>query len=451
MNALDVVIKHRLWSVIKNSNLTDMDKVLEFYLYNNGKIDVIDEIKSNELLERYLEKFILNEYTYKYEKKMFSYLLNNLPSENFNKIMKKHSSDILSLQWIKRNQDKTPHFEFLNYIDKDFLENGKFLSYASKSSEKIIDFAIEINKSDQYYISDKVSINLLMSETIKGDLKIKLLSKFKSIIKENVMEYLLNNIKNEDSKVSFWILKTFSQEIKKSKDKIMNPLRCTYNQLMETILENNLDLFFDKKINFSDTLFMKVLDYKKEEYSFENALNQTYNQFKRWKITIEERESNSLFYKLVNYENIDNLLKPNEVLNINIKTISIDSILHKMIKAENEEDIELDKFKKILDKIYELNFKHIERTSNLLFLDYVQENNMDYLLSHPLFEYNREKLLHSMWTRDKELGIQLAHKTEKNIVWKYIDNLKKDEKIKFELMYYEEKFDNTIKEKKMKI
>lgn len=454
MKALDVIIKHKLWSVTKNTNFSDLDKYLENYLYDNAKIEIIDEIKTKDLLEKYLQKFILNQYNYKYEKKMFSYLKENIEKEKLKEIINQHSQQGLLLYWVRRNAKKTPHFEFLEYIDQDILQNGDFLSYAEKGNEKIIKYAIECTQSPHYKITEKSTQNLLFLKNIKGELKIQLFLKFKELVRENILEYVFENIKNEDEKTTRWLIKEFSEELNKQ-DKTANPLRCPYNEVMESILNENknYDLFFEKNILFVDNFFHKVLEFKKQNKINDNPIDVTFKQFKKWNIEIKERELNSIFFELVNYETLDYFLNPENNFNLDKKIISVESLLYKMMKAKNEEKENLsnDNLKLYIEKIYQSGFHYIERGSNLFFLDNVNAENMDYLLKHPLFNYNFDKLIHSMWTRDRELGIQLANSIDKNIVWKYIDTLKKEDRVEFELLYYDEKFETKLKDKKIKI
>lgn len=454
MKTLDLIFKHKLWAVLKMEGVLNIDKNLDFYLFSNAKIEIINEIKTEEILEKYLERLILNNQPYKFEKKMFLYLKENLSHEKFHYIINKYPTTQLLLNWTKRNNEKVNNWELLNYLDKQVLENGTYLSYANQSkNNKIIEHAININKSEEYHISDTIKVNLLLSNNIKKEYKIKLLSKFITTVRENIMEYFFDAVKNEDDITAYWLINKFKKEINSYPQKMINPLRVPYNELMEKILKEpkNYQLIFEKDLTFSDSLFKNVIEYKQSNINIKNPLEETINQFENWKIKFNERDSNILFCTFLNYDNMDYFLTPNKVFNINIQTISIESILYRLLKAEKEDHINLEKFKLYIDKIYNKNFRYFERGSNLLFLDYVNAENMEYLLHHPLFIYNLDKLLHSMWTRDKDLGIDLAHKIDKSIVWKYIDSLNKEEKIKFELKYYSEKFTTQPKEKRMKI
>lgn len=453
MKPLDLMIKYKLWSVGKHGSIFDLEEKLENYLYDNARFEIIEEIKTPKLLEKYLKNFIKNEHNYKYEKRMFAYLQENLKSEKIKEIINQYSHQGLLLYWIKRNQNKTPHWDFLDYLDKNILENGIFLSYAEKSSEKIIKHAIDSTKSHTLSIAENLTINLLTLKNIKNDLKIQLLSKFKEEVRKDILNHVFDSIKNEDEKTSYWLIEEFKQDIFTHKDKTMNPLRCPYNKIMESILSNkeNYDLFFEKSPLFIDTFFHKVLAFKEQNKSIENPIDATFKQFKKWRVEIPEREFNSIFFKLVNYETLDYFLAPEQGFNIEKKVISVESLLYKMNQSEEKEILPFEIFKSYIEKIYQSGFHYIERGSNLFFLDNVNSENMNYLLEHPLFNYNLNKLMHSMWTRDKELGMQFAKSIDKEIVWKYVDSLKTEERVQFELRYYEEKFDNKTKEKRLKI
>lgn len=452
MKHLELIIKHKLWTFAKENNSLDLVENLENYLYDTAKLNIIEEIKTPELLEKYLNKLIINEKNFKYEKKLFAYLIKNIHPEKIKEIMNRHTQEVLLLSWIKRNSEKTPYIEFLKYLDKTILENGIFLNYANESSDKIIECAIQYTKVHEIKISEKQTKNLLTLKEIKDDLKIKLLSKFKDEVKKDILEYVVDNIKNEDEKTSYWLIKEFKKEITESQKKLLTPFNCPYNKLMESILadKKNYDLFFESTTLFMDTFFYKVLSFKEKNTSIEDPIDATFKEFKKWDISFSDKEINNIFFKLVNDKSLDYFLNPSQGFNIN-KQISVEYLLGKMIKMDEQENISGEILKKYLDKIYVSGFHIINRGSNQLFINYVNAQNMDCLLKHPLFEYKMEDLLALTWFKNKELGIQLANNIDEDIVWKYIDTLKNEEKIQFELSYFNKKFEHKTKQKKLKI
>ena len=40
MNTLDLIFKHRLWTVLKMEGVLNIDKNLDFYLFTNAKIEI---------------------------------------------------------------------------------------------------------------------------------------------------------------------------------------------------------------------------------------------------------------------------------------------------------------------------------------------------------------------------------------------------------------------------
>ena len=60
MKTLDLIFKHKLWAVLKMEGVLNIDKNLDFYLFSNAKIEIINEIKTEEILKKYLERLILN-------------------------------------------------------------------------------------------------------------------------------------------------------------------------------------------------------------------------------------------------------------------------------------------------------------------------------------------------------------------------------------------------------
>lgn len=154
MKTIDIIMKYKLWSVMKHGDINDLDKSLKNHIYFNAKTAIIDEIKTDEMLEEFLHIYLITSYEYRHEKKMYDYLRENISPERFEEIVKTHNTQHLLLQWVQRNSNKKPFFKFLELFDKKELENGFLLYNVVRSeNEELIEYAINKNKSDKYKLS----------------------------------------------------------------------------------------------------------------------------------------------------------------------------------------------------------------------------------------------------------------------------------------------------------
>lgn len=453
MNSIDFIIKHKLWTLAKQTNFHDLDQNIEYYVYNKANLDMLEDIKNNELLEKYFIRLINTEQEYKHEKKMFNYLLENMSYEKIQEIKSRYSDNYLLLQWTKRNT-KNPHFEFLEILDKNILTDGTFLNYALDSSEKIIDYAIKINQSSICKLTEKIDNNLLLSQKIKGKLKIKLFKKFLHIVKQDVHQYLLKSIENNDELTALWLLTHFQKDLNKSSKKYYNFLRCSYNELMEKCADTYFDNIFDRENQmFVSVFFEKIITYKKQKNSNHiSSIEQALDNFEKYNLTLNSHDSNSIFCKIVTIENIDFLLLPNNVLNIKKENICVESLLYKLLHNNNPEDkITNEKLKMAMEKIHQHDFLNFDRGSNALFLDYVNQDNIQWLFSHKLCKYNIEKLLPALYNKSKLLSVELAKLIDKKIVWSFLESLEKKDRVEFELYYYHDRFTEKEQVKRLKI
>lgn len=453
MNSIDFIIKHKLWALAKQTDMHKLEQSIEDYIYDKANFEMLEDVKTDSLLEKYVIRLINNEYEYKHERKMFNYLLENINDKKFTEIINKYSHNYLLLQWTKRN-NKNPHFDFLKIIDSNVLTNGTFLNYALGKSDKIVDHAININQSSIYKLTDKIENNLLLSSEIKGKLKIKLLTKFFNIVEKDINEYFINSISNEDEITALWFINNFKVELMKSPNKYYNFLHCTYNALMEKLSDNYFDIVFDRNNQmFLSVFFEKVLNYKKQTNNNIDKviLKDTFNKFNHWKITLNKNDSNSIFYKIVTVENIDFLLESNGVLNIKKDSIGVESLLYKLLENNNKTEITNIQLKSCIEKMYEHEFFYFDRGSNAIFLEYVNKENIEWLFSHKLFNYNVEKLFPGLYNISKNLALDLAKLIDKNIVWKFLETLNKQERVEFELKYYNNKYNEKETIKRLKI
>lgn len=455
MNSIDFIIKYKLWTLAKQTDVYDLEQTIENYVYNKANLDMLEDIKTEELLEKYFVRLINTEHEYKHEKKMFRYLLEQINPEKINLIKTKYSDEYLLLQWTKRNRNNL-NIEFLNLLHPDILTNGTFLYYALNGSEKLIEYAININISSTYKLTESIENDLLVSRQIKGKLKIKLLNKFIQVVKQNPHYYFLDNVENNDETTALWFVDNFKKQLDLSSDKAYNFLRCSYNAVMEKIAQDHFDIIFDRDNQiFVSNFFEKIMHYKKQD-SLDNlsinAIEQTINTLERYNLKLNQIESNSIFCKIVTVENIDFLMCPNNVFNINKKHICIESLLYKLLHNNNPENIiNQEKLKSAIDKISEHNFSHFDRGSNALFLEYAQLDNVQWLFSHKLFSYNIEKLLPAVWSKNTILAVELAKLIDKKLVWQFVESLEKKERVMFEVNYYNDKFVEKQNVKRLKI
>jgi len=140
MNALDIIIKNKLWSLLKEDS--SLDEALINHIFWNSKTDLLEQIKTKNILENMFSKILETSYPLKNEKKLFMFLLKEL-GENYvkEKITKEDSFNIV-YNWIKRQQNKSKQFkEFLDYIPE--IHNGLLLYVAIiLKDEKLIHYSM---------------------------------------------------------------------------------------------------------------------------------------------------------------------------------------------------------------------------------------------------------------------------------------------------------------------
>lgn len=450
MNSIKLIIKHKLWSLMKEDISTDINIKLLNYLFWSGKCTIIDEIKSKEVLQQCLKNLINNETEYKHEKKMFNYLLDNLTEQEIKEIINDSNDQFILLQWVKRNNNKNPTFNFLNLLPKNMIEEGLFLHYVEGTNNlKLINYGIEKSNTPIVKINDKYEINLLYSKEIKGSLKIKLLSKFNTLVKVNIIEIIFEEIKNQDEVVVSWLIEKYYNDINNHQNKHINILKISYNELTEKTLNKYATLFIhNEKSLFLDNLFEKIIKYKKQKNETADAILETCDLMLDWNIKITGRESNNIINKYINYDNMEILLT-HKIFQFTKTDIISNSLFEKIYKSI-ENKIE-NPIYDICEKLLISNIKINKIESHYILIKHLTIKTMDYLLKSNLFNYQLEYLLNNIWKKDLDLGINIAKKIEKDTLWKYVESLSKEDKQTFEIAYYNDKFAERKKEKKLKI
>lgn len=453
MNTIDLIMKHKLWSILKQNDFLDIDSCFLTYIFEHAKTKIIDEIKTESMLEDFLNRLIVNNFEYRHEKKMFNYLQKNITEEKILSIIKKQPDNFLLSQWIKRNTNKKPDFLFIKFIDKNLLEDGTFLYEAIHSrNNAMIDYAIELTASHSYIIIKDHKINLLFYKEIKNELKVKLYSKFSTVVNNNALEYLIHNIKNEDELTSNWIIENNYDFFNNNLKKYLNLVNLPYNGLMENLLNLKPELFLDKeKYMFCEGFFEKILQYKLKDEKINNPIENTCNVMRSWGIKINEMESHLILERNINYENMNYLLE-NKLFTYNMKELNMEWLFNKVLtsrKKQSHQDTQ--SIKDTCEKFISFSITIKDTESQNILQNNLTVENADYLLNSNLFTYDLEKLLNSTWKKNIDLGMKIAQKLDKDILWKYIENLTSIDKIHFELAYYNIKFDSRLKEKRLKI
>lgn len=306
MNALDIIIKNKLWSLLKEDS--SLDEALINHIFWNSKTDLLEQIKTKNILENMFSKILETSYPLKNEKKLFMFLLKEL-GENYvkEKITKEDSFNIV-YNWIKRQQNKSKQFkEFLDYIPE--IHNGLLLYVTIiLKDEKLIEYSMIKNKQKTFemeiksnlFINNhtKVNMNFITDSSFKSEQKIYLLNKFNCNDNE-LIDIFHKSLNEKDIMVINWILSNKIKELEENKSKIYLPK--SINEDLEKILLNIIYLFKenDYAMNKIFSLMMDINPLNETLKKFEN-INYKFNYY-----------SGEILNKFINESNYQELLKTN--------------------------------------------------------------------------------------------------------------------------------------------
>lgn len=432
MNALDIIIKNKLWSLLKEKE--SLDKALLNYIFWNSKTDLLEQIKTKDILEDMFLKILESSYPLKNEKKLFMFLLKELGENYIKDKIRKEDSFNIAYNWLKRQQNKSIQFkEFLDYIPE--VHNGLLLYVAIiLKDERLINYSITKNKQKTFemeinsklFINDKakISINFITDSSFKSEQRIFLLNKFNC--DDNELIDIFNKSLNEkDIMIIHWILSNKIKTIENNKSKLYLPKNI--NKELEKILLDNIYLFKENDYTMNK-IFSLMMDI--------NSLNETLKKFEssNYKFNYYSRE---ILNKFINESNYQELLKTN--------ILKEEDIIKRVWKLS----ITLDDKISFTQKYLKTKLNNSD-SLDILFENLTEETK-EKIINANVFDFSYLSLFSYFFNKNDELCIFLAKNIEKKDILKYKNSIPEKNHKKFDLIYFSSLLENKKIEKRHKI